>query len=69
MPAAIAPEETSATRLPAARSAAIWRAQSAIAALSRPVPLLVTSALPTLTTMQRAERTFSLMLRLTQLSV
>src|SRR5690606_31833185 len=52
--AAIEPEETSRISRPSARSAAIWRAQSASAALSRPAPLLVTSALPILTTRRRA---------------
>ena len=37
-------------------SRAIWRAHSLIASLSSPVPLLVTRALPTFTTMRRASR-------------
>jgi hypothetical protein len=48
--------------LPDSRITAIWRAQSAIAALSRPAPLLVTRALPTLTTRRRALRILFLMI-------
>ena len=62
IPAAMAPDDTSVTSRPSARRAATWRAQSSIAALSRPAPLLVTSALPTFTTSRRALRSLSLMM-------
>jgi hypothetical protein len=52
MPSAIAPEDTSTTSLPRVRSEAIWAAQRAMAALSRPRPSLVTSEEPTLTMMR-----------------
>src|SRR5689334_10470365 len=55
MPSAIAPEDTSTTSLPRVRRDAIWAAQRAIAALSRPRPSLVTSEEPTLTMMREAD--------------
>ena len=60
MPAAMAPLETSSTSWPLSRSWAICRASSAMKSMASPAPLLVTSALPTLTTRRRAWLIFRL---------